>query len=125
MIEAESKNPISATGRAWQVREVDERLVAAIAREHDLPEIVARVLVARGIDIDSVEDFLSPTLRNALPDPSHLLDMDKGAKRIADAVIACEKIAIFGDYDVDGATSSALLARYFRALSLTPNSAGG
>ena len=120
MIEEESKNPISATGRAWQVREVDERLVAAIAREHDLPEIVARVLVARGIDIDSVEDFLSPTLRNALPDPSHLLDMDKGAKRIADAIIAGEKIAIFGDYDVDGATSSALLARYFRALSLTP-----
>lgn len=111
---------LSATGRAWQVREVDERLVVAIAREHDLPEIVARVLVARGVEEDEVEDFLNPTLRNFLPDPSHLLDMDKAAGRIADAVIAKEKIAIFGDYDVDGATSSALLARYFRALGTAP-----
>ncbi len=120
MIEAESKKPLSVAGRVWQVREVDERLVAAIAREHDLPEIVARVLVARGIDIDVVEDFLNPTLRNALPDPSHLLDMDKAARRIADAVTHQEKIAIFGDYDVDGATSSSLLARYFRALGIAP-----
>ncbi|MEQ1790618.1 MAG: DHH family phosphoesterase, partial [Rickettsiales bacterium] len=111
---------LSAKGRVWQVREVDERLVVAIAREHDLSEIVARVLVARGVEEDDVEDFLNPTLRNALPDPSHLLDMDKAARRIADAVIAKEKIAIFGDYDVDGATSSALLARYFRALGIVP-----
>jgi len=115
-----SNNLLSATNRLWQLREVDERLVAAIVREHDLPEIIARVLVARGIAIDSVEDFLNPTLRNYLPDPSHLLDMDKAAKRVADAVTSKEKIAIFGDYDVDGATSSALLARYFRALDISP-----
>lgn len=115
-----SNNLLSATNRLWQLREVDERLVAAIVREHDLPEIIARVLVARGIAIDSVEDFLNPTLRNFLPDPSHLLDMDKAAKRVADAVTSKEKIAIFGDYDVDGATSSALLARYFRALDISP-----
>jgi|CXWL01.1.fsa_nt_gi single-stranded-DNA-specific exonuclease len=120
MIDAESKKPLSVAGRTWQVREVDERLVVAIAREHDLPEIVARVLVARGVEEDEVEDFLNPTLRNALPDPSHLLDMDKAARRIADAVTHQEKIAIFGDYDVDGATSSALLARYFRALGIVP-----
>ncbi len=120
MIKAESNNSLSATNRTWQLRDVDERLVAAIARDHDLPEIVARVLVARGLEPEEVEDFLNPTLRNALPDPSHLLDMDKAAKRVADAVIGKEKIAIFGDYDVDGATSSALLARYFRALAIAP-----
>ncbi len=115
-----SSQPLSATGRLWQLREVDERLVAAIAREHELPEIIARVLVARGIDSENVEDFLHPTLRSALPDPSHLLDMDKGVKRIADAIIKKEKIAIFGDYDVDGATSAALLARYFRTVGVNP-----
>lgn len=106
--------------RLWHLREVDENLVAGIAREHDLPEIIARVLVSRGIPVDMIIDFLNPTLRSSLPDPSHLLDMDKAAKRIADAVTNKEKIAIFGDYDVDGATSSALLARYFRALGNSP-----
>jgi len=121
---AEFKDPVeklvSATGRDWQICEVDEALVAAIARDQNLPEIIARVLVAREISGEEVDNFLNPTLRSALPDPSHLLDMDKAAKRIADAVIAQEKIAIFGDYDVDGATSSALLARYFRALGVQP-----
>ncbi len=111
---------ISATGRNWYLREVDEALVAAIARERMLPEIIARVLVSRNIAQEDIDNFLNPTLRNSLPDPSHLLDMDKAAKRIADAVISQEKLAIFGDYDVDGATSSALLARYFRALGATP-----
>lgn len=120
MAELESNNSVSAMNRLWQLREVDENLAAAIAREHELPEIVARVLVARGIGLEAVTDFLTPTLRSYLPDPSHLLDMDKAARRIADAVIAKEKIAIFGDYDVDGATSSALLARYFRALGNFP-----
>lgn len=120
MVELESNNSVSVMNRLWQLREVDENLVAGIAREHDLPEIVARVLVARGIATEAVADFLNPTLRSSLPDPSHLLDMDKAAKRIADAILNKEKIAIFGDYDVDGATSSALLARYFRALGINP-----
>ena len=94
--------------------------MTAIAREHDLPEIVARLLVARGVAPEEVHDFLNPSLRHFLPNPSHLLDMDRAAARIADAIIKQEKIAIWGDYDVDGATSSALLARYFRALAINP-----
>ncbi len=115
-----SLDSVSVTDRLWQLRAVDENLVASIARDYDLPEIIARILAARNIPVEQIEDFLNPTLRSYLPDPSHLLDMDKGAKRIADAVIRKEKIAIWGDYDVDGATSSALLARYFSALNITP-----
>jgi single-stranded-DNA-specific exonuclease len=119
-INSNGENYLSATGRSWHLREADEALVAAIARQQNMPEIIARVLVAREIAHEEIENFLNPTLRSALPDPSHLLDMDKAAKRIADAVMAQEKIAIFGDYDVDGATSSALLARYFRVLEISP-----
>ncbi len=115
----DNNNP-STTNRIWSLREVDERVVAAMMRAHDLPEIVARLLVARGISEEAAEDFLNPTLKNSLPNPSHLLDMDKAAARVADAVLAGKKIAIWGDYDVDGATSSALLARYFRALGINP-----
>ena len=111
---------LSATNRKWNLRAVDEHLVTAISREHDLPEIVARLLVARGVLPEEIEDFLNPSLRHFLPNPSNLLDMDKAAARIADAIIKQEKIAIFGDYDVDGATSSALLARYFRFLGIHP-----
>lgn len=102
------------------MREADERLVAAFMQQHGLPEVVARVLAARGVSLEEAEHFLNPTLKNLLPDPSHFLDMDVAAERIAKAVMNGERIAIFGDYDVDGATSSALLKRYFRALGADP-----
>ncbi|MEZ5691361.1 MAG: single-stranded-DNA-specific exonuclease RecJ [Rickettsiales bacterium] len=109
---------LSVTGRQWKLANVDENMAISIAREHEIPDLVARILVSRGIAVDDVADFLNPTLRNMLPDPSHLLDMDRAVKRICDAIIAKEKIAVFGDYDVDGATSSALLNRYFRAVGI-------
>lgn len=102
-------------GYRWQLRGVDERALLAITQRTGVPEVLARVLVGRGVSLDDAEDFLSPTLRNLLPDPSHLLDMDKAAARVADAIQKGETIGIFGDYDVDGATSSALLTRYLRA----------
>jgi single-stranded-DNA-specific exonuclease len=78
--------------------------------------LVSRVLVGRGIADDEAESFLNPTLRALLPDPSHLLDMERAAERLAGAVMAGESIGIFGDYDVDGATAAALLIRFFRAV---------
>jgi single-stranded-DNA-specific exonuclease len=112
----------SLTGRRWVERLDDRgRLAAlAIAQRHELPDIVARVLAGRGVAIDDVPAFLEPTLRDLVPDPSTLTDMDKAAERIADAVVAGEKIAIFGDYDVDGATSAAVLARFLRHQGLDP-----
>lgn len=99
----------SATGRRWQLRLEDDRVALAIAQTASLPEPVARVLAGRGVAPDAAAAFLAPRLRDLLPDPSSLRDMDVAAERIADAIGAGEPIAIFGDYDVDGATSAALL----------------
>jgi single-stranded-DNA-specific exonuclease len=104
----------SARGFRWLDRLPRERagVAQAISQHHDLPELLGRVLAARGIDVADVPVVLDPSIRALMPDPSTLLDMDKAATRIADAVMAGQRIAIFGDYDVDGACSSALLARF-------------
>ncbi len=105
----------SLTGRAWVSRLADDRLALAISQREGLPEIVARVLAGRGVAPEDCAAYLAPSLKNLLPDPSSLLDMDKAARRLADAIMRGEKIAVFGDYDVDGATSSALLKRFFKS----------
>ncbi|WP_395672686.1 single-stranded-DNA-specific exonuclease RecJ [Inquilinus sp.] len=110
----------SAKGARWIGRAVDDRLALALSQRHALPEIVARVLAARGIGLDDAPAFLNPTLRALLPDPSVLRDMDRAAERIARAVTGGEGIAVFGDYDVDGATSTALMVRYLRAVGVEP-----
>jgi len=106
----------SLTGRAWVSRLADDRLALAISQREGLPEIIGRVLAGRGIAPDDVTAYLSPSLKTLLPDPSVLRDMDRAAARVAAAIMAGEKIAVFGDYDVDGATSSALLQRFFRTI---------
>lgn len=106
----------SLTGRRWAARLDDERTALAIAQRHGLPDAIARLLAARSVALDDVPDFLDPTLRKFLPDPSHLKDMDAAVARLATAVQGGERIVVFGDYDVDGATSSALLLRFFRAV---------
>ncbi len=112
----------SATGRAWRDR-LDERGAAralAIAQRHDLPELLARILAGRNVEADAVDAFLDPTIKHSMPDPYVLTAMKEAAERIADAVTRAESIAIFGDYDVDGATSAALLARYLRQCGFEP-----
>jgi single-stranded-DNA-specific exonuclease len=112
----------SATGRAWRDR-LDERGAAralAIAQRHDLPELLARILAGRNVEADAVDAFLDPSIKRAMPDPNVLTAMKEAAERIADAVTRGESVAIFGDYDVDGATSVALLARYLRQCGLDP-----
>src|SRR5271155_917771 len=112
----------SATGRAWRDR-LDERGAAralAIAQRHDLPELLARILAGRNVEADAVEAFLDPTVKRSMPDPNVLTAMPEAAARIADAIVRGETIAIFGDYDVDGATSAALLARFLRHVGIEP-----
>lgn len=106
----------SVQGRRWRLRNMDDRLALAIAQQAGLPEILGRVLAGRGVDLDLLEDHLNPSLRRMLPDPSRFRDMDAAADRIAHAIEMGEKVAVFGDYDVDGATSTALLNRFFRAI---------
>jgi single-stranded-DNA-specific exonuclease len=112
----------SFTGRRWVSRldEAEARVAATIAQRHAVPDIVARVLAGRGVAADDVPHFLEPALKRLLPDPSVLTAMDAAAARIADAVVAGEAMAVFGDYDVDGATSAALFARYMRAVGADP-----
>ncbi len=112
----------SATGQAWRDR-LDERAAAralAIAQRHELPELLARILAGRNVEVDGVEDFLDPTIKRSMPDPHVLSGMQEAAERLADAVQRNECIAIFGDYDVDGATSAALLARFLRHCGIEP-----
>ena len=106
----------SLGGRAWRARLADERAALALAQRLDVPEIVARVLAARGVTLEEAPAYLSPSLRRDLPDPSRLKDMDAAAARLATAISNGEQVAVFGDYDVDGATSSALLWRFFDAV---------
>jgi single-stranded-DNA-specific exonuclease len=112
----------SVTGRAWRAR-LDARgeaIATAIAQRGIASETLARVLAGRGVSIDGAAEYLSPSLRQDLPDPSSLTDMDAAASRLADAVAKKESVAIFGDYDVDGATSAALLHGVLAALGLPP-----
>ena len=106
----------SATGLIWEHRlnERQEMAAMAIAQTRGVADIVARVLAGRGIGPDDAERFLDPSIRDLLPDPAALTDMEAAAERIARAITGREKVAIFGDYDVDGAAASALLSRFLR-----------
>lgn len=103
----------SLMGRAWKVSEPDAGAVSRL-RSAGESDIRARLLAARGVTPDSLADFLDPKLKAMMPNPSIFLDMDKAARRLADAIRAGEKIGIWSDYDADGATSAAILGRFLR-----------
>jgi single-stranded-DNA-specific exonuclease len=104
----------SLMGRAWRVREADPGLIDVHRRRQQLPEVAARLLAARGVSADNAARFLDPTLKAEFPDPSSFIDMDTAARVIEDAIVSGRPTAVFADYDVDGGTSAAQLARYFR-----------
>ncbi|MFC2968383.1 single-stranded-DNA-specific exonuclease RecJ [Acidimangrovimonas pyrenivorans] len=107
----------SATGRRWVGPSADEdRLAEAMAQTTRLPAPLCRTLVRRGVTPEEAAAFLAPTLRELLPDPLSLRDMDKAAARFLDAVKRRQKIAVFADYDVDGGSSAALLLTWLRQL---------
>lgn len=107
----------SARGFRWVERlDPGRNLVAtSISQANGLPELLGRVLAARGADAHSAARYLDPSLKTLLPDPSRLRDMEKAAARFAAAIKTREKMAVFGDYDVDGAASVALIERFLRA----------
>jgi len=105
----------SIQGRRWVLRVDDEERVTNLVNAgHNLTQ--ARLMAGRHITVETAPDFLKPTLRSAMPDPSNLRHMDKAASRIVDAVQNGENVTVFADYDVDGATSAAQLIRWGRAM---------
>src|ERR1700751_58510 len=112
----------SVCGRSWRDR-LDERSAPralAIVQRHAVPELLARILAGRGVEIDAVESFLDPSIRRLMPDPHVVTGMETAAARIGEAVVRGERIAVFGDYDVDGATSAALIGRFLRHAGVEP-----
>jgi single-stranded-DNA-specific exonuclease len=107
----------SVLGRAWRARldAAGEAQALALSQTHGVDDLLARVLVGRGVGVDAAARYLDPTLRELMPDPSALRDMDAAVERLARAIETGEQVAIFGDYDVDGAASSALLVDFWRA----------
>ncbi|ANU07885.1 single-stranded-DNA-specific exonuclease RecJ [Paraurantiacibacter namhicola] len=104
----------SITGKAWRWRGGNMALESGVAGLED--DIVTQLLLSRGVERDDLQRHREPSIRSFLPDPSVFRDMDNAAERLAQAVLSGEKVTVYGDYDVDGATSAALLIRLFRML---------
>ena len=107
----------SLTGRKWLGPTVElERAAELIVQDTDLPRALAQVLARRGVNAQEAAGFLAPQLRELMPDPRSLKDMERASARIVRALDGRERVAIFADYDVDGGTSAALLIDWFREL---------
>ena len=106
-------NFTSVSGKIWEFKKFDNSDVKKYSEEHSLSEIVAKLLAIRKKKIGNVNLFLNPTIKNLLPNPFNIKDMDNAIERTYQGILNGELIGIFGDYDVDGATSTALLLRYF------------
>lgn len=111
----------SVTGQRWVSRldQAGQNRALAISQVHGLPDLISRVLAGRGVQQEDAIAFLDPTIRSLMPDPDKLTDCRKAAVRIADAIARQERVAIFGDYDVDGAASSAILYRLLTHFGVT------
>ncbi|MBE6444211.1 MAG: single-stranded-DNA-specific exonuclease RecJ [Alphaproteobacteria bacterium] len=111
---------ISLGGNLWQVASVDERLAEILVQKYGLPILIAEIIALRGITSDDVANFLDPKISTLMPDPHVLKDMQKAAERIADAITKNQKVAIIGDYDVDGATSTSVMKLFLRSVGIEP-----
>jgi single-stranded-DNA-specific exonuclease len=110
----------SFSGRRWELAQCDEDLARGIQLDHQIPAVIARLLASRGVARDAAMDYLNPTLKHLLPEPRTLKHMDEAVARVAKAIRAREKIAVFGDYDVDGSCSAALMAGFLAAVLEPP-----
>lgn len=111
---------LSLGGNIWKSAAVDEGMAERMSLAYNLSPVLAHLLCVRKIAFNEVNNFINPKLQNLMPDPYVLKDMQKAAERVAQAVENGEKIAIIGDYDVDGATSTSELVRFFKAVGINP-----
>lgn len=110
----------SIGGNLWKIAQADDRTVELLMQKYNLPYIISRILTLRGVSPDEAENFLEPKIQKLMPNPNVLKDMEKAAVRIAKAVTEKEQVAVIGDYDVDGATSSSVLRLFLEACGLRP-----
>ena len=110
-------NQISVSGKNWILNKFNNEDINFYKDNFFLDEITSKLLSIRNIEKTTISNFLNPSIKNSLPNPNSLKDMDKATKRTIDAIINNEKIGIFGDYDVDGATSTALLGNYLKSIN--------
>ncbi len=106
----------SFTGRRWILRDAPDAATRELTLHGGLSPLLARLLAARGVGAGEVDTILNPTLKQLLPEPLILKDMDKAVSRLKRAIECGERIAVFGDYDVDGSTSAALMSEFLSAV---------
>ena len=106
----------SITGKKWIFKKYDSSIITNLVEKYSLTQLAAKLLSIRRNNIDNYESFLNPKIKNLLPNPSSLKDMNTAIDRTYKSIVNNDTIGIFGDYDVDGATSTALLARYFLSI---------
>lgn len=120
MTKVQEQENFSLSGKLWRMAETDDGWCTRVAQAYGVPFYVAQLLYARHVAYDDIPTFLQPKLKDLMPEPYVLKDMQRAAERVADAIMNGEKIAIIGDYDVDGATSTSELKRFFRAVGVEP-----
>lgn len=107
---------LSILGKDWKIKVSNDRFISTLIQKFNLPPLAAKLLANLELPLEEIEHFLAPKLKNLLPDPFHLKDMDKAALRCVEALENNERICIFADYDVDGATSAALISNFLHDL---------
>ena len=110
-------NLSSVSGKNWKFKKFDNSDIKIYSENYSISEITAKLLAIRKKNIENIDLFLKPTIKNLLPNPFQLKDMNIAVKRTFNAIKNNELVGIFGDYDVDGATSTALLGRYFLSIN--------
>ena len=108
----------SYTKKKWQLKEFDERITELIVQKYNLDYLLAKLFSIRNIDVDEIHEYINPSLKDHMPDPSILEDMNIAIERVVDGIKKNEKIAVFGDYDVDGSTSCSILVNYFKKINI-------
>ena len=112
------KDFLSLTNKCWKLKNFDERETENISQNFDFSYLLAKLFNIRKINISDIDQYINPSLKDHMPDPYNLVDMEKACSRIYDSISNDEKIAIFGDYDVDGSTSTSIIINYFRSLGI-------
>ena len=112
------KDFLSLTNQCWKFKNFDERQIEKISQNYNFSYLLAKLFNIRDINVSDIDQYINPSLKDHMPDPYNLVDMEKACSRIYDSICNNEKIAIFGDYDVDGSTSTSIIINYFRSLGI-------